>query len=262
MARTSRRVVVSPVKKPFPWGFVAGAAVLVLLLGGILGFAIANQGSGFRTATDRVDETFEGLRVADAPTANHVEGRVQYASVESTPPNSGNHSSYPQTCAVYEAPVVPEHAVHSLEHGAVWVTYRPDLPADQVEVLRGLVEGNPYRLLSPYEGLGSAVSLQAWGRSLAVDSATDPRVERFLEEYSDGPQAREKGAPCSGGPAVPGDEPLVPGPQGDFVPASAAGAPPVVDPAAPPADPAAPPAVDPAAPPAVVPVQPSAAPSS
>lgn len=247
MARTSRRVVISPVKKPFPWGFAAGAAVLVLALGAILGFAVANQGSGFRTAADRVDETFAGLRVTEDPTADHVDGRVQYASVESTPPNSGNHSTYPQTCAVYEAPVVPEHAVHSMEHGAVWVTYRPDLPTDQVEVLRGLVDGSPYRLLSPYEGLGSAVSLQAWGRSLAVDSATDDRVERFLEEYTDGPQSREKGAPCSGGPAVPGSEPLVPGPDGSFVPASAL---------------TAPPAVDPAVPPAADPVQPSVAPSS
>ena len=34
------------VSKPFPWGVVAGSAVLALFLGGILFYAATNQGAG------------------------------------------------------------------------------------------------------------------------------------------------------------------------------------------------------------------------
>ena len=206
-ARGSRKVVVAPVKKSFPWGFVAGVTVLVLALGGIIGYAVLNTGSGFVTAADRVDSGYEDLRLTDNPTANHVAGPVAYPDRATTPPNSGDHNGLPQTCQVYDAAIPPEHAVHSLEHGAAWVTYRPDLPADQVDVLRGLVEGNPYRMLSPYPGQTAAVSMQAWGRTLTAESATDPVVQRFLSDYTNGPQTREVGAACAGNDQ-PGEAPV------------------------------------------------------
>lgn len=196
--RGSRKVVVAPVKKSFPWGFAAGVAVLVLALVGIIGYAVANTGSGFVTATDRVDGKYDTLRVVENAGATHVAGPVDYPDKATQPPNSGDHNDLPQTCQVYDAPIPAEHAVHSMEHGAVWITYRPDLPADQLQVLRGLVEGDPYRMLSPYPGQASPVSLQAWGRTLAVDSATDPLVEQFVQDYTNGPQTREPGAVCSG----------------------------------------------------------------
>ena len=220
----SRRLAAAPVKKPFPWGFAAGAVALVLVLGGILFYAATNTGSGFQTALDKLDDTFSRLQVTENAPANHVGTRVDYPDAATQAPDSGNHNQYPQTCAVYTAAIVPEHAVHSLEHGAVWVTYRPDLPEDQVATLADLVEGNPYRMLSPYPGQTAAVALQAWGRRLDVDSADDPAVERFLDGYTDGPQSREKGASCSG-VDQPGTVPFVPGPDGaTFVPGGDTGA--------------------------------------
>ena len=99
---------------------------------------------------------------------------MAYAGEATRAPDGGNHNPYPQTCQVYTAAIVPEHAVHSLEHGAVWVTYRPDLPADQVQTLTDEVTGNPYRMLSPYPGQTAAVALPAWSRRLA-DSRLRPR---------------------------------------------------------------------------------------
>lgn len=220
-SRSSRRVNLAPVKKPFPWGFAAGAALLAVLLIGILGYAVSHTGSGFKTAADKLDATFPGIQVVKNPSSNHVSTRVAYPGAATAAPDSGNHNAIPQSCAVYDAALVPEHAVHSLEHGAVWVTYRPDLPADQVAALKTLIDGNSYRLLSPYPGQSSAVGLQAWGRRLGVPSASDPRVVRFLDGYTQGPQTREKGGACSG-VDKPGTVPFVATSTGTFVPGDAA----------------------------------------
>ena len=101
-------------------------------------------------------------------------------------------------CGVYTAPVQEENAVHSMEHGAVWITYRPDLPPDQVQKLRA-VASDDFLLLSPYPDLESPVAASAWGLQLQVDSADDPRLATFLTKYIQGEQTREPGAACSGG---------------------------------------------------------------
>lgn len=214
---TSRRVTGAPLKKPFPWGFAFGCALVAVALAGILVYAFQNTGAGFRTAADKLDDSIDGVEVDKDLTFEHVPGRVSYSGAASAPPVGGDHNEIPQSCAVYSQGVVNEHAVHSLEHGAVWVTYRPDLPADQVERLKGLVEGNEHRMLSPYPGQAAAVSLQAWGRRLTVDSAGDQRVEAFLDGYTAGPQTREPGAQCAG-VDVPGTAPFVAGPNGQFLP--------------------------------------------
>jgi hypothetical protein len=86
------------------------------------------------------------------------------------------------TGTVYPDPIRSENAVHSLEHGAIWITYRPDLPADQVDELTKKVEGVSQMLMSPYPGLKSPISLQSWGHQLFVDSASDERVDDFIDD--------------------------------------------------------------------------------
>ena len=206
-AGSRRRTPAPPVKKPFPWGVVATSAVLGLLLLGIIAYAATNQGSGFVTALKRADATVPGVRVFDNEPRNHVPGTVKYPQ---TPPVGGNHNALPQTCQVYSQPVANEHVVHSLEHGAVWITYRPDLPAAELSQLTKLVKGNDYRLLSPFPGLTSPITLQAWGRQIAAQNASDPKVEKFLNAYTSGPQSPERGSACAGTTAT---GPLLQAPQ-------------------------------------------------
>ena len=104
-----------------------------------------------------------------------------------------------QDCGFYGEPVRSENAVHSLEHGAVWLTYRPGLDDAQVATLRGLAEENPYLLVSPFDQLASDVVATAWGVQLELDSAQDERLEPFLLRYLQGDQTPEPGAPCDGG---------------------------------------------------------------
>ena len=134
------------------------------------------------------------------PAGEHTEGVVDYAQ---SPPVGGEHNPVWQNCGFYEEPVRNENAVHSLEHGAVWITYLPDLPQDEIERVRDLAQNNSYVLASPYPDQDSPIVASAWGKQLALQSAEDSDLERFINAYSQGPQTPEKGATCSGGVGDP-----------------------------------------------------------
>ncbi|PTA68656.1 DUF3105 domain-containing protein [Deinococcus arcticus] len=140
-------------------------------------------------------KTIDGVQTFKYDGGDHRTGSLIYAE---TPPVGGAHNASWQNCGVYERPLYNEHAVHSLEHGAVWITYRPDLDKAQVDQLKKLVEGRTYTLLSPYEGLDKPVAASAWGAQLKVDSAGDERLKAFLDKYEQGVTAPERGASCSG----------------------------------------------------------------
>ncbi len=130
----------------------------------------------------------------------HTEEAVPYSQI---PPVGGPHAPVWQNCGFYDTPVRDENAVHSLEHGTVWITYHPDLPTDQVEVLRALANGHTHVLVSPYPDLPAWVVASAWGEQLWLEDAYDPRLEQFVSAFEQGPQNPEPGAPCSGGIGTP-----------------------------------------------------------
>ena len=138
----------------------------------------------------------EGVERFTDLSQEHVTAPVNYAQ---TPPVGGPHYSQWLNCGVYPTPVQNENAVHALEHGAVWITYQPDLPADQVATLKTLTKAGAYRLLSPYPGLPSPIVASAWGLQLQVETVADPRLEAFVKTYANRSDGPEYGAPCSGG---------------------------------------------------------------
>ncbi len=137
----------------------------------------------------------EGVQTFGTLARDHTELPVTYPQ---TPPVGGAHSPVWQNCGFYDKPVGNVHGVHSMEHGAVWITYQPNLPADQVDILRKQAQQS-YVLVSPYPGLPSPVVASAWSNQLKLDSASDPRLDQFVRYFRQGPQTPEPGAPCTGG---------------------------------------------------------------
>jgi uncharacterized protein DUF3105/TIR domain-containing protein len=142
----------------------------------------------------------------DPVLGNHRNGRITYPI---SPPAGGLHNPYWQNCMgdVYPAAVPTEHVMHSLEHGAVWVAYRPGLPRDQVDRLAQRVRDTGYLLMSPYPGLDAAIALQAWGYQLKLDDAGDRRIDAFIAALRVN-ATQEPGAPCSGGVTDTGTDPV------------------------------------------------------
>ncbi|WP_066947785.1 DUF3105 domain-containing protein [Streptomyces lushanensis] len=129
---------------------------------------------------------------------NHVTEAVKYPM---TPPVGGDHNQAWMNCQgdVYKEPIPDVNAVHSLEHGAVWVTYNDKASDADVKTLGEKVEKTPYSMMSPLKEQAGAIMLSAWGKQVTVDSASDPRVDQFFTKYVQGSQTPEPGAACTGG---------------------------------------------------------------
>jgi hypothetical protein len=151
-----------------------------------------------------LEDDIEGVVFFPDPGKNHQEGDIDYP--EAVPPG-GMHSDGWQNCGIYDEPVLLEPTVHSLEHGAVWIAYQPNLSSDQVELLRAIVRqerqarGEALVLLAPMSGepsMDAPIVVTAWQVQLQLDDASDERLPRFLSRYQNGPFTPEPGASCSG----------------------------------------------------------------
>ncbi|HEY9472495.1 MAG TPA: DUF3105 domain-containing protein [Mycobacteriales bacterium] len=185
--------------RPKPWGLIAAAVAVVVFAVGVIGYAVnkniearPQDPAKLAAAATKIPD----IVVKNFPSGQHSDQPIKY---DSLPPFGGPHNPVWADCTgtVYDKPIRDESAVHALEHGSVWVTYSPDLPKNQVDTLKKLVEGKNYTLMSPYPGLKSAVSLQSWGHQLFVDSANDSRVKQFITDLRQNPQTTpEYGANC------------------------------------------------------------------
>ena len=121
----------------------------------------------------------EGIEVYSSTTNRTVEGPIHY---HSNPPTNGNHAPLWQNCGFYPEPIQDRNAVHSMDHGVVWITYRPHLPQQQIETLRSYGDEN-YVMVSPHPGQHAPVIATSWRVQLELDSADDPRLEKFVDQF-------------------------------------------------------------------------------
>jgi hypothetical protein len=112
-----------------------------------------------RAAIEAANELPSGVEEFDVgPPGRHTEGAVDYAQ---SPQVGGEHNPHWQNSGFYEDPVRNETAVHTLEHGAVWITYSPDLPQEGKDRIREIVSGQECVLASPYPNLDAPVVASA-----------------------------------------------------------------------------------------------------
>lgn len=181
--------------------FLTTMLATMLLLGALAGAVSAQESTPPPAASsDPFDPAvpdatpIAGLETFEVESAAHTTDPVDYPQ---DPPAGGPHDPSWQKCMVYDAPIRNEHAVHSQEHGAVWITYRPDLSDDDRQIVEQLADDQPYVLVSPYPGLEEPVVASAWGAQLRVDDVNDPGLQAFIERFAgNGP---ERGASCTSG---------------------------------------------------------------
>jgi hypothetical protein len=201
-------------QKQTPWGLIAATVAVVAFAAAVIVVVVvthnsSNQAGGKcskqigSNSTSYLNKNacamaIKGVTFKQEPNRTHVQGHIKY---DSTPPVGGNHSQYWADCTgtVYPLAIASENAVHMLEHGAVWVTYNAKtLPASGLAELKKYVSGQDRMAMSPYPNLKTPISLQAWGYQLFAQSASDPRIARFIAALRYNPVTTpEYGATCS-----------------------------------------------------------------
>ena len=178
--------------RDFPSG-VVGACLAVVV--------VAMSCSGDPAGVGLLLDGVEYLAVASR---EHTDQDLDYPT---RPPAGGDHLGIWHNCGVYTVPLLDEAAVHSLEHGAVWVTYRPDLGAEAILGLTGELVDREKLLVSPYPDQIPPVVATAWARQLALDGPDDQRLKAFIGRFTDGDAAPEAGVTCQGGIGRPPADP-------------------------------------------------------
>jgi len=125
---------------------------------------------------------------------------------EQVPPVGGPHNAIWQNCGFYDKYIFNWYALHALEHGAVWLTYDPNLSEEDKAKLEDIADQS-YVLASPYPGLAAPVMGSVWGTQIAFDGVDDDRIQAFIDQYKRNPNTSpEPNAVCWGGTSITTDQ--------------------------------------------------------
>ena len=176
-----------------------GTKKIVFLALGILAIA-GVVGAFFLFAPERQEPRPDlSQAITDEGRAHVSEGTdVQY---QSNPPTSGDHWGEPLADGIYDTEKPDEATVHSLEHGRVWVSYKPSVPEHTKKTLEALLKKYNGTVLTPRSANDTDIALAAWNKldtfNLNADGTFDEqRVTDFINRW------RNKGpefVPGSGG---------------------------------------------------------------
>lgn len=158
---------------------------IVLLIGGVW-FATRQDAK----LIEKESQPLAGKEVA-IQNAVHVSEGESHEEYSTNPPTSGPHyGSGVAGAGIHEEEVADELLVHSLEHGAVILSYKADLPEEEVARLTDVfTSAAGKKIMVPRENLDVPVALTSWGRILKLKEINEASIKNFIEVNSDrGPE--------------------------------------------------------------------------
>lgn len=122
------------------------------------------------------------------PDRNHVSVGATITDYNSNPPTSGRHWPEPAPRGVHQEAKADEQMVHNLEHGEIWISYKPGIPDEAKRELEKITKDFSKVVLTPREKNETDVALAAWGRldtfNLVEGGRLDAaRVKDFITRY-------------------------------------------------------------------------------
>ena len=147
-----------------------------LIIGGLVALAIYGIWSWISgLQPNSVDQSVE----VEVMEAKHIQPGNEPEVYTSNPPTSGPH--YGQTAkAGFRTEEIPDQNIlHNLEHGDIWISYKPSVSKEAVEELKKFAGGKV--IITPRSSNDTDIALAAWGR-LDIFNLPNGRVEEAIKE--------------------------------------------------------------------------------
>lgn len=130
-------------------------------------------------------------KVAEFP----IEGRDHVPSSENVsyktnPPTSGDHLAEAKTWGMYDKEIDDKAAVHGLEHGGIWISYK-DINDDEIQTLREIGNSNSQSVIvSPRLENENKIVVASWGKMMKLETVDKALIQKYIDTYKN--QSPEK----------------------------------------------------------------------
>ena len=139
--------------------------------------------SYFHKAVEQANKPLSG-EYFEAQSRDHITVGQEHPAYNSNPPTGGWHYAQPAQSGIYDKEFPDEQLIHNLEHSHVWIAYKPDLSADQIEKLADIAKGYGSKIImTPRVANDSPIALVAWERIFKMDSVDEVMVREFIDAY-------------------------------------------------------------------------------
>lgn len=169
--------------------FLIWAVILIVIGGGIYWLVK-------RTGKKVSERKIYAVQIADQGRA-HINIGQSHPEYNSNPPTSGGHYEEWETKGIYKEQQPNEGLVHNLEHGYIWISYRPDASSKIVKQLEDFYGIGKKIIIEPRKENDKMIALAAWNWLDKFDPASPEalsdvelkRIQDFIDTYiNQGPE--------------------------------------------------------------------------
>ncbi len=162
---------------------IAISVVIIALV--VVGYRIVTRKSPEEIVLEReVKEVSLEGKVEEFP----IEGQQHVSpgtvvSYDTNPPTSGGHLAQAENWGVNDKEIEDKAAVHGLEHGGIWITYK-DISEETKKVLEDVGRSNPNSVIvSPRPANDDIIAVVSWGRMMRLEVVDKALIQKYIDTY-------------------------------------------------------------------------------
>lgn len=114
----------------------------------------------------------------------HIDPGSSHPAYNSNPPSSGWHYPRPAQSGIYDTEFSDEQLIHNLEHGHIWIAYKPDTSKDQIELLANIAKSYGSKvIMAPRKENDTSIAVVAWQHVFKLTVVDEAQIKNFIDAY-------------------------------------------------------------------------------